>query len=251
MFKTFLHIILWGAAIALILFSLGFSARQYRQTRCVGLVVNVSDSAQYRFIDNDDVERWIEKKYNGVFGKRLDSINTRAIEAGLEKLQAIGHAQVYTTLASRTGRDKGGSLVVRIEQRKPIFRVFTSGLDYYMDNEGNVMNWTPKYTARVILVGGSVSRKFARETLVPLVSYIGSDDFLKAQIDQIYVDDDGDLTMIPRIGDQRIEFGKADGYQIKFRNLKALYTEGFRHGGWSKYKCINLKYRNQIVCTKK
>jgi cell division protein FtsQ len=250
MFKKFLHIILWGAAIVLIVFSLGFSARKYRQTRCVGLVVDVSDSAQYRFIDNEDVEKWIEKKYNGVFGKRLDSINTRTIEEGLEKLQAIGRAQVYTTLASSTG-DKGGSLVVRIEQRRPIFRVFTSGLDYYMDNEGNVMNWTPKYTARVILVGGSVTRKFARETLVPLVSYIDSDDFLKAQIDQIYVDDDSDLTMIPRIGDQRIEFGKADDYRIKFRNLKALYTEGFRHGGWSKYKSINLKYRNQIVCTKK
>lgn len=250
MFKRFLHIILWGATVALILFSLGFSARKYRQTRCVDLVVNVSDSAQYRFIDNDDVEKWIEKKYNGVFGKRLDSINTRTIEDGLEKLQAIGKAEVYTTLASNKG-NKGGSLVVRIEQRRPIFRVFTSGLDYYMDNEGNVMNWTPKYTARVILVGGSVTRKFAKETLVTLVSYINSDDFLKAQIDQIYVDDDSDLTMIPRIGDQRIEFGKADDYQIKFRNLKALYTEGFRQGGWSKYKTINLKYRNQIVCTKK
>lgn len=117
MFKKFLHIILWGAAIVLIVFSLGFSARKYRQTRCVGLVVDVSDSAQYRFIDNEDVEKWIQKKYNGVFGKRLDSINTRTIEEGLEKLQAIGRAQVYTTLASSTG-DKGGSLVVRIEQRR-------------------------------------------------------------------------------------------------------------------------------------
>ena len=250
MLKKFLHIILWGVAIAVILFSLGFSARKYRQTRCVGLVVDVSDSAQYRFIDAGDVERWIAKKYDGVFGKRLDSIDTRNIEDGLEKLQAVGKAEVYTTLSTSSG-DKGGSLVVRIEQRRPIFRVFTSGLDYYMDKDGKVMNWTPRYTARVILVGGSVTRDFARKTLVPLVSYIDADDFLKAQIDQIYVDDDSDLTLIPRIGDQEIEFGKADGYRIKFRNLKALYTEGFRHGGWSKYKTINLKYRNQIVCTKK
>lgn len=250
MFKKLLHIVLWGAAILFILLSFGFSARKYRQTRCVELVVNVSDSARYRFIDEGYVERWIEKKYNGVFGKRLDSINTLNIEKGLEKLQAIGRAEVYTTLTSNTG-NKGGSLVVRIEQRRPIFRVFSSGLDYYMDKDGNVMNWTPKFTARVILVGGSVTRKYAKEVLVPLVSYINSDDFLKAQIDQIYVAEDSDLTMIPRVGDQQIEFGKADDYRIKFRNLKALYTEGFRHGGWSKYKTINLKYRNQIVCTKK
>ena len=39
--------------------------------------------------------------------------------------------------------------------------------------------------------------------------------------------------------------------EVKFRNLKALYTEGFKSKGWNSYSTINAKFLNQIVCTKK
>ena len=120
-----------------------------------------------------------------------------------------------------------------------------------MDKFGKVIDWTPRFTPRVILIGGVVSAEFARKKLLPLVTYLNGDSFLSAQIDQIYVNAIGELSMIPRVGDQVIIFGDPDDYQIKFRNLKALYTEGFKNGGWGRYKTINVEFRNQIVCTKK
>jgi cell division protein FtsQ len=100
-------------------------------------------------------------------------------------------------------------------------------------------------------VSGVIAYEFARKKLLPLITYIQEDPFLSAQIDQIHVGSRGNLTMVPRIGDQLINFGSPDDYQDKFRNLKALYKEGFKNGGWTVYKSINLAYKNQVICLKK
>ena len=120
-----------------------------------------------------------------------------------------------------------------------------------MDKLGKVIEWSPRYTPRVMIVGGLVTPEFARKKLLPLINYINDNKFLSAQIDQIYVNAVGELSMVPRVGEQIILFGSPEDYQIKFRNLKALYTVCFKDGGWSVYKSINLEFHNQIVCTKK
>ena len=54
--------------------------------------------------------------------------------------------------------------------------------------------------------------------------------------------------------DQKIIFGTANSDQeveSKFDKLKTFYTEAMEHEGWRKYKEINLKYEDQIVCKKK
>ena len=36
------------------------------------------------------------------------------------------------------------------------------------------------------------------------------------------------------------------------KKLKTFYTEGLnKTDGWNKYSTINIKYKNQVVCTKK
>jgi cell division protein FtsQ len=47
-----------------------------------------------------------------------------------------------------------------------------------------------------------------------------------------------------------VVFGSIENYEEKFRNLEAFYKKGLPVSGWNLYKEINLKYKNQIVCTK-
>ena len=43
-----------------------------------------------------------------------------------------------------------------------------------------------------------------------------------------------------------------EAYEEKFEKLKMFYTEGLnKTDGWNKYSTINIKYKNQVVCTKK
>jgi cell division protein FtsQ len=47
-------------------------------------------------------------------------------------------------------------------------------------------------------------------------------------------------------------FGDAKDFEEKFEKLKTFYTEGLnKTDGWNKYSTINIKYKNQVVCTKK
>ena len=250
MFKKGLHIILWSITIILIFISLAFSVKQNRQLKCAGVKIDITDSIQRKFLRSSDIRQWVNRNHPSIFGKPLCSVNLRKIEDGLRKLQSIEDVAVYTNVYD-DGVKIFGALVVKIKQRNPVFRVTGSGRAFYMDKLGKVIDWSPRYTPRVLIVGGIVSPEYARKKLLPLINFINSDNFWSSQIDQIYVNAVGELSMIPRVGEQIILFGEPEDFQIKFRNLRALYTEGFKNGGWSIYKSINVEFRNQIVCTKK
>ena len=250
MFKKIVHISIWSFAIILLFITVGFSIRQSRQLVCTDVRVEITDSLQIGFIRDADIRQWVRRNHQEIFGKALPSIDLRKIEDGLRKLQSVEDVDVYTNIDD-DGVKSYGTVVVKIKQREPVFRVVGSGRAFYMDKFGKVIDWTPRFTPRVIIVGGVVSADFARKKLLPLVMYLNGDTFLSSQIDQIYVNAIGELSMIPRVGEQVILFGTPEDYQLKFRNLKALYTEGFKNGGWGRYKTINVEFRNQIVCTKK
>lgn len=250
MFKKIFKMILWITAIILIIISLGFSIKQSQQLKCAGVKVDITDSIQEQFVRSNDIRQWVNRNHPAIFGQPLRQVNLRKIEDGLRKLQSVEDVAVYTNVFDN-GVKSFGTLVVKIKQREPVFRVVGSGHTFYMDKFGKVIDWSPRYTPRVLIVGGHVSGEFARKRLLPLVNFINDDAFWSAQIDQIYVNAVGELSMIPRVGEQIILFGEPEDFQIKFRNLKALYTDGFRDGGWSVYKTINVGFRNQIVCTKK
>jgi len=250
MFKKVLHMIFWSTAIILIIISLGFSIKQSSQLKCAGVRVDITDSIQKQFVRSNDIRQWVNRNHPAIFGKPLRSVNLRKIEDGLRKLQSVEDVDVYTNVFDN-GVKSFGALVVKIKQREPVFRVVGSGRAFYMDKYGKVIDWSPRYTPRVLIVGGVVSAEYARKRLLPLINFINGDSFWSAQIDQVYVNAVGELSMIPRVGDQLILFGVPEDFQIKFRNLKALYTDGFKNGGWSIYKTINVEFRNQIVCTKK
>jgi cell division protein FtsQ len=250
MLKKIAHIALWIGPLIILFLSLGFSIHKTQQIRCVDVMVDIADSTKQQFVQNKDIRQWVRRNHYGIFGKPIDAINLRKIEDGLRKIHAIEEVQVYTNIFD-DGEKSCGALVVRLKQREPVFRVVGAGHAFYMDKLGKVIDWSPRYTPRVLIVGGIVSPEFARKKLLPLITYINQDKFLSSQIDQIYVNAVGELSMIPRVGEQVILFGDPDDFQVKFRNLKALYTDGFKDGGWSIYKTINIAYHNQIVCTKK
>ena len=53
--------------------------------------------------------------------------------------------------------------------------------------------------------------------------------------------------MLTRVGEQ-IEFGKINNINEKFKKLMLYYEKGNKQN--KEYTKLNLKYKNQIVCTK-
>ncbi len=84
-----------------------------------------------------------------------------------------------------------------------------------------------------------------------MATKIQEDEFLNALIDQIYVTPDQEFELIPKAGIDYIEFGDFDDVDQKLKRLKLFYIKGKEKINWTIYKSINLKYENQVVCTKK
>ena len=250
MLKKIGYLFIWFLVMAGVLLSLGFTIYERKKIVCTDVRVLISDSIQNQFIRGREIREWVLKRYPEILRENLENIDLRVIEDGLRKVKAIEDVKVFTSIVGG-GKPGEGSVVVRIRQRNPEFRVDQPGRDYYMDKFGKSIDWTPNYTPRVMVVSGVVAYEYARKRLLPMITYIQDDPFLSAQIDQIHVGGNGNLTIVPRIGEQLIYFGQPEDFQVKFRNLKALYKEGFKNGGWTLYKSINLSYKNLVICLKK
>jgi cell division protein FtsQ len=174
----------------------------------------------------------------------------------------IKDAQLYSSL--------DGTLNVDIAQRRPVVRIITRyNHSYYLDTDGYIFPSRPGFTPHVLIANGyftegnelkeakkledlAGNRKYKEwfEAL-KLALYINESSFWSSQLVQLYYNGDGDFEMIPRVGAHQIIFGDASNMEDKFQNLLTLYEEGLKYEGWNSYEKINLKYNNQVICTKR
>jgi cell division protein FtsQ len=84
-----------------------------------------------------------------------------------------------------------------------------------------------------------------------LSQLLREDPFLHALIEQIYVTRQGELVLSPKVGKQIIYFGRYQEAEDKLKRLKVFYQEGLPYKGWDAYKSFDLRYKGQVVCTKR
>jgi cell division protein FtsQ len=142
-------------------------------------------------------------------------------------------------------------LTVKVKHRKPVVRIVSDNGNYYLDNEGDKIPVSTQYTANVLAATGKISEKFAVDELLPFVLFLGNDEFWEAQVEQIHIENNGDVLLIPLVGDQIIELGKLDNYEEKLRNMRAFYDQVLAANNWDKYKSVSLKYTNQVIAKKR
>jgi cell division protein FtsQ len=256
------NISIWGIAIVLIVVVLGFVNVTKKQRTFQEPIVHIDYDTDNRFIDATDIlAQVLNREDTGVFV--LDSFDVTVLENKLANNHSVKDAQVYKTV--------DGELVINIKQRRPIVRVFPeNGLGYYIDEMGALMPLSTRYTARLLVVNGMPNEPYAKRYLVnynqledslrdqtmlddiyEISNYIDKSDFWKAQIEQIHVNKMLDLVLIPKVGNHKIVFGGIENLEGKFEKLMIFYKKGLSKTGWNEYSVINLKYKNQVVCTKR
>lgn len=246
--KTFVKILIFILTIAIIAASMAFSGRRLAQVRCSEVEVIIPESSP-RIVDEKELLKLVGKLDAGLVNRQLYAINTNQVEKGLERISSIKNAEVYRQFLVENYQLKG-KLVIEVQQRQPLFRVLSGKDDYYMDEEGVRIDGNGEFIQHVLVVTGEADEQFVRERLLPMIRFIEQDEFWKAQIQQVNVLKEGEVQVVPLIGDQLVEFGGPEGYSKKFRNLKALYEQGFAETGWARYDTISLEFENQVVCTK-
>lgn len=237
------NIILWVLVIAYFPVLSAFVSKSKKQVVCADMRVVVSDSIESGFVNSKQIQKLVLKKYPEILGNKIGSIGCEEIEAFIKKHEAIYGCEAYYTV--------GGRLNVELTQRKPMCRVFSGFTSYYIDEEGKKMPLFSNYTAHVLIISGHVNVLDSLNQVLELARYINENEFWNAQIEQIYVESNAELTLAPRVGDQIIHFGKPDDFAYKMKKLYALYTKGLHPREWNNYSEINVKFEGQIICTKK
>lgn len=262
--KKLKHILVWGLIIAYIAVAMSFVKEKRNKILCHDIKVDILDSLHNGFITITDIEDFLHETDMNVIGMPVGLINTRDLERKLKLYASVKKSEVYVTLE--------GDIRVEIDQRNPIVRVINKrGQSYYIDQEGTVMPLSSKYSSHVLIANGNIVEHFevnrTREIycnadenwnknrlvcdLYDLSKFIYEDDFWRSQIEQIYVNDESEFELIPRIGAHIIYLGSIENYKTKFRNLRAFYLQGLNKVGWNDYNKINLKFDNQVICTKR
>jgi cell division protein FtsQ len=72
-----------------------------------------------------------------------------------------------------------------------------------------------------------------------------------ALIDQVVVDAEGGFELVPRVGAQRILIGDGSDLEQRFAKLRLFYSKGMPKADWRRYARIDLRFADQIVCTKR
>ena len=236
-----------------------FIAHTTESVPCRGININIDDSSLYHFVSKREIAGLISKNNTNVIGRPVRDIPLLEIKDRIIQVRELKDAEVYTTI--------DGVLHVSVDQRVPIMRIIAGGGDYFLDEDGIVIRNRGLYNPRLHIVGGNIRitgpmlngvsvldtviKNSILKDIYTFVSYINNDDFWSAQIDQIYVDNEDEINLVPRLGNNLIHLGTTENFEGKLRNLKAFYKTVLPEVGWNKYELINLEFKDQIVCRKR
>lgn len=234
---------------AFMVVTLAFSSRESRHVACRNIEIEFSENELIK-TSREEVERLINAADDQLFGKELREINAELIEKEIEKHQAILNAEVFKVVAKDSASFKG-ILGVRVKHREPVLRIMSSSGTYYLDRTGEQIPVSSNYTANVLVASGYFSEDFAKEQLLPFVLHLEENPFWKAQIEQVYVEQDGNVVLTPLVGDHLIELGNLENVGEKLRNMKAFYEQVLVQNSWDKYHEISVRYKNQVIAKKK
>jgi cell division protein FtsQ len=227
---------------------------------CGGIIIDIKDSSDYHFVTRKQLLNLAYGNSARILGQPVKKINLLEIENRINVLRELRVAEVYRTI--------DGDIHIYADQREPIMRLMPDGGgEYFVDEDGVIVRRRNLYTPRLHIVGGNINISSAMlngisvmdtsikntilKDIYELVNYINDDDFLSAQIDQIYVDDNNGIDLIPRVGNQIVHLGTIENFKGKLRNLEAFYDKVLPEVGWNKYSVINLEFKDQIVCKKR
>ena len=101
------------------------------------------------------------------------------------------------------------------------------------------------------MVCGNFTSSFTPKDALPLVKYIDSDPKLANLTGMIVARDSRNLILVPRIKGHVVNFGDTTRMKEKSHNLFLFYRKVMPHKGWMEYDTVSVKFRDQIVATRR
>lgn len=248
----FITATLWvGAGTALIVFLIA-AMRKRDDKVCKGVDIEIMDVKNNLFADKNDIGGMLRHIMPEIKGKPLREFNLREMEKTLEGNIWVKDAELFF--------DNNETLRVKVWEREPMARIFTTGgKSYYIDKEFVRLALSTKFSARVPVFTGCPLDKtkwndadsvFLRQVKT-ISEFVTANEFWMAQVAQVNYNDKKQFEVVPTIGNHLVVLGEGNNLEAKFKKLRLFYKEVLAKAGWNLYTAIDIQYKGQIVATRK
>mgnify|MGYP001189970802 FL=1 len=245
----FKNILIYSLGSLILISLISFRALRLSERKVSGIDIEIMNNQDFYLIDQFEIQALLDKEQSVVLGTNFDQVDIKLLERQVEENPFVAEIDIFMSVT--------GVLGAKVSQAQPIGRLMSSsGPDQYIDVTGKLLPMNADYTARVPLISfaeypqweSNLGENDLGKQLMEFLIFINKDELWKAQIAQLAVSEENELTLWPQMTKQLILFGPADEIEEKFKKLKLFYKEVLPKKGWNTYSSINLKYKNQIVC---
>ncbi len=224
-------------------FAMTVTSRMAATDTLTGLDVTLSDPDS-RFVSVPDVviETGVDPDTLTACLRR--NFDLRALEERLNASDKLQSANV--TLHSN------GRVHVDVTPMVPVARVFEPGKpSYYINATGKRISAELRYHIDVPVLVGRFDSVHPARRLLPLLDYIASHPKPGAMVATVTQEADGNIIIVPNIVGHVVNFGDTSRVSEKFALLREFYRKVAPVKGWNTYDTIAVKWRGQVVATRR
>lgn len=264
--KRIVNIIIFTVLACGVIFLFVFANQKQNKIRCKEFVINIDYGNAPQLITKSTIRSQITEAGIRVKGEQVEDIQAKKIQQILSNNPYVKKATISVSV--------NGIVKANIKQRNPLIRVVDlESNQCIIDHDGYRMPVNPYFPVRLRLANGNIRNlkqnkidtvmnesgrgyKLVKslpsdlEKIYKIALELDNDTLTSALIEQIYFNDDREIELVPKMGDQSIVLGDTVSLNEKLKNLRLFYSEGMQNFAWNNYKVINLKYKNQVVCSK-
>ena len=256
MVKKILSIVAWVlTAVALIVLFV-FARENYLTSPVKDVKVNIERESDSGFIK----ERLLLADINGLRGHSdIGTVNMSAIQKHLEAIPWIEDNSAYIDLE--------GTLCVNVKEYDPVLRIFgNNGRSVFLTENGVSIPTNRLYTPHVLVANGSFSLRndttscALNDTILDdqaliealhVYKAITRNPFMQSCIGQVYRNSRGSFDIVVKDIDAKVTLGDTCQIDDKLRRAEIFIKQKAGSAEINEMKNINLKYKNQVVCTKR
>lgn len=260
MVKKVLSILTWILTAIAIIALFVFSRNSYLNTPLRSIAITIERNHEKGFLDRDHMIAELVTICDTTQRTAVGKINMVKVEKMLIDNPWIESAASFIDIDSR--------LLVNAKEYEPVLRVFNhEGQSVYITQEGYILPTCPSYTPRVLIASGHfrfdipqkakarITDSIYNESRLTEAFYIcqaiENDTLMKSCIGQLYYNVNHEFELIINGLEAKILFGNAENAADKLLRLKLFLKQKGQSEELSKIKTLNLKYKNQLVCTVK
>lgn len=225
-----------------------------RNQPCKGISVEYNPNVNDTIIGIHEIIEIAQQTADSIIGCSMNKLPKKEIITALVASPFIEKAQINFGLH--------GTLNIRVTQTTAIIRVINmASKHYYIDYKGNLIP-TGTSPVRLPVATGYISPKIEPigdvfeeghellHDLYLIAKEIGSNPFMNALTEQIYVNRDKKYELIAKAGIKNIVLGDASNLKEKFEKLKLFYEQKLPYIDRNKYKKLDISFDNQIIAQK-